>query len=348
MTQLAEIKVENALESHRYARGWHCLGDADQYRDGKPHTLDIFGTRLVAFATSDGKINILDAFCPHMGADLSHGTVEDDRVVCPFHHWKYDAGGKCVEVPYCKRIPPKAKTKKWLTCEENNLLFVWNNPEGNPPREGVVIPHLPEMDSDEWIHEWNIDIMRIDTNPRELVDNLVDAHHFGPVHGTPTSYFSNIFEGHIGHQIFRGDSEHLGGGLAADSAYYGPATHFTRINSNFGGVEVHAILLNSHVPVTPNSFDLRFGCMVKRVAGMSDEQTRQIALDYVVGNRNSFYQDVIIWKNKIRIDKPVLAETDGPVYQLREWYQQFFMNEDQVPASMAERREIVTVALSKP
>lgn len=41
-----------------------------------------------------------------MGADLSHGTVENDRVVCPFHHWQYDAGGNCcVEIPYRKRIP---------------------------------------------------------------------------------------------------------------------------------------------------------------------------------------------------------------------------------------------------
>ncbi|KHL69991.1 hypothetical protein SF06_10810 [Pseudomonas flexibilis] len=37
------------------------------------------------------------------------------------------------------------------------------------------------------------------------------------------------------------------------------------------------------------------------------------------------------------------AEGDGPVYQLREWYQQFFMDEADVPASFAERREIVTV-----
>ncbi|MEW6464004.1 Rieske 2Fe-2S domain-containing protein [Ectopseudomonas khazarica] len=347
MTKLAEIKVENALESYRYARGWHCLGDAEQYRNGKPHTLDVFGTRLVAFASRDGKINILDAYCPHMGADLSHGTIENDHVVCPFHHWKYDAGGKCVEVPYCKRIPPKARTRSWLTCEENNLLFVWNNPEGNPPRDGVVIPHLAEMDSDEWIHEWNIDTMLIETNPRELVDNLVDAQHFGPVHSTPAVHFSNVFEGHIGHQCFRGDSQFLGGGLEADSAYYGPATHFTRISSDFGGQQIHAVLLNSHVPITPNSFLLRFGCMVKRVPGYTEEQNREVALGYVNGNRDSFYQDVAIWKNKVRIDKPVLAETDGPVYQLREWYQQFFTDEDKVPASMAERREIVTVDLGK-
>jgi len=345
MTKLAEISVQDTLQPYRYARGWHCLGAVEEYRDGKPHTLEAFGTRLVAFADTKGDIHVLDAYCPHMGADLSHGTVEGDRIVCPFHHWKYDASGKCVDIPYCKRVPPKAKTRSWLTCIENDLLFVWNNPEGKPPREGVVIPHLPEMDSDEWIHEWNIDTMVIETNPRELVDNLADAQHFGPVHGTPTTFFSNVFEGHIGHQIFRGDSERLGGGLSADSAYYGPATHFTRLSSNFGGVQVHAILLNSHVPISPNSFVLRFGCMVKRVEGMTEEQTREIAKQYVAGNRNSFYQDVVIWKNKIRIDKPVLAENDGPVYQLREWYEQFFTDEDQVPASMAERREIVTVDL---
>ncbi|MNG29583.1 3-ketosteroid-9-alpha-monooxygenase oxygenase subunit [compost metagenome] len=68
-----------------------------------------------------------------------------------------------------------------------------------------------------------------------------------------------------------------------------------------------------------------------------------MAKAYVQGNRTSFYQDVDIWKHKIRIDNPVLAENDGPVYQLREWYQQFFTDEDKVPASMAERREFITV-----
>ena len=109
MTKLAEINIENAQRTHRYARGWHCLGNANDYRDGKPHTLNIFGTRLVTFADSQGAISILDAYCPHMGADLSQGTIENDRLVCPFHHWKYDTGGKCVEIPYCKRIPPRPR-----------------------------------------------------------------------------------------------------------------------------------------------------------------------------------------------------------------------------------------------
>ena len=253
MTKLAHIHVENAL-SPRYGRGWHCLGEADEYRDGKLHTLNVFGSRLLAFATSKGEISVLDAHCPHMGADLSQGTIENDRVVCPFHHWQYEASGKCVEIPYCKRIPPKAKTRAWQTCEVNNLLFVWNNPEGKPPAEDVVIPHLPELDSDEWLHSWHMDKLIIETNPRELVDNLVDAQHFGPVHGTPTKYFHNVFEGHIAQQIFHGDSERLGGDLVAESAYYGPATHLTRMSAVFEGLEIKSILLNCHVPIGPNSF----------------------------------------------------------------------------------------------
>ncbi|MBF4554463.1 aromatic ring-hydroxylating dioxygenase subunit alpha [Pseudomonas sp. p50] len=342
MTKLAAINVETAL-APRFGRGWHCLGEAADYRDGQLHTLDIFGTRLLAFATSSGQISVIDAHCPHMGADLSRGTLENDRVVCPFHHWQYDASGKCVEIPYCKRIPPKAKTRSWLTCEENKLLFVWNNPEGKAPADDVVIPHLPEQDSDEWLHDWHMDKLIIETNPRELVDNLADAQHFGPVHGTPTKYFANVFEGHIAQQIFHGDSERLGGDLVAESAYYGPATHFTRMRAVFEGMEIHSILLNCHVPISANRFELRFGCMVKKIDGWSEEQSRALAQDYVLRNRESFYQDVDIWAHKIRVNNPVLAEGDGPVYQLREWYEQFFMDEASVPASMAERREIITV-----
>ncbi|MNQ59161.1 3-ketosteroid-9-alpha-monooxygenase oxygenase subunit [compost metagenome] len=83
--------------------------------------------------------------------------------------------------------------------------------------------------------------------------------------------------------------------------------------------------------------------MVKKVPGWSDEQNEALAKDYVMRNRESFYQDVDIWSHKVRVNNPVLAEGDGPVYQLREWYQQFFMDESNVPSSMAERREIITV-----
>src|SRR5690625_7750815 len=100
----------------RYARGWHCLGLAEDYKDGKPHTLNIFGTRLVAFQGENGEISIVDAYCPHMGADLSLGHVEGDTLVCPFHHWKWGGDGVCKEIPYAKRIPPRARKIGRASC----------------------------------------------------------------------------------------------------------------------------------------------------------------------------------------------------------------------------------------
>lgn len=342
MTKMIDVKSAAEIADYRYARGWHCLGESKDFRDGKLHTLDVFGTRLVAFADDSGEITVLGGYCPHMGADLSQGDLTNGRLVCAFHHWAYDVSGKCVDIPYCDRISPKAKTPRWLTCEVNNLLFVWNNPEGKPPAEGVEIPYFPQIDSDEWDSDWHMDVMTVETNPRELVDNLTDAQHFGPVHGAPMTYFSNVFDGHIGTQLFHGDSGRLGGDLVADSAYYGPATHFTEMRAEFEGLTVETILLNCHVPISPNSFELRFGVLVKKIPGWTDQQNKDLALEYMQNNRTSFYQDVDIWKNKRRVDKPVLAEGDGPIYQLREWYSQFFMDEEDIPAKLKERQEIVT------
>ena len=55
--------------------------------------------------------------------------------------------------------------------------------------------------------------------------------------------------------------------------------------------------------------------------------------------RIGFEQDVAIWKSKARIDNPLLCEEDGPVYQLRRWYEQFYVDVADVTPEMVERFE---------
>ena len=70
----------------RFARGWHCLGLAGRFRDGVPHAVAAFGTKLVIFADSGGQLHVLDGYCRHMGGDLSQGTVKGDAIACaPLH-----------------------------------------------------------------------------------------------------------------------------------------------------------------------------------------------------------------------------------------------------------------------
>ena len=52
-----------------------------------------------------------------------------------------------------------------------------------------------------------------------------------------------------------------------------------------------------------------------------------------------FLHDVEIWKNKTRIDNPLLVEEDGPVYQLRRWYDQFYVDKADVTDEMTGRFE---------
>ena len=74
------------------------------------------------------------------------------------------------------------------------------------------------------------------------------------------------------------------------------------------------------------------------IPGLSDEQNRAMAQAYVDQARQAFYEDVAIWDSKIRIDNPLLCEGDGPIYQMRDWYQQFYTDVEQVrPASVARR-----------
>lgn len=317
-------QIQSGSLPNRYARGWHCLGLAQEYADGRPHSIQAFGTKIVVFQSSDGEFHALDGYCPHMGADLGIGQLEDKHLTCTFHHWKWGVDGVCKEIPYSKRIPPKAKIKVWPVCTQNHLLFVWHDPEGNAPSAEMSIPRINACFSNNW-SPWKIVSWNINTNVRELVDNLADFAHFGPVHGQKVDYFANVFDGHVAYQMAKGGHKTLSDGeLIADNAYFGPAYHITRLEAVVGDMTINSILLNCHVPIDQNSFVLRFGVMVENNPALSEADNEALISGYIEQAQNAFRQDVAIWDTKKRVDNPLLCAGDGPVYQLREWYSQFY------------------------
>jgi 3-ketosteroid 9alpha-monooxygenase subunit A len=335
-------RIEAKAPPSRYARGWHCLGLASEYKDGKPHGLSIFGTRMVVFLGESGRLHALEAWCPHMGADLSIGQVEGNSLVCRFHGWHWGGDGACTGIPYAKRIPPKARVRAWPTDEQNKMLFVYNDPEGHPPPPNVAIPRMAQAFSPEW-SDWSLVKWTIKNNCRELIDNVADMAHFSTVHGPfNVVYFADIFDGHKATQVMVGANERLGGGdlLTTVATYFGPAYQITHMFGAMNGMPVESILLNSHTPIDPHSFELRFGVIVKKFPGMSQEQCDQMVKGYVDLTNKAFGEDVQIWHNKVRIDNPLLCEGDGPVYQNRQWYEQFYMDAAAVPAELRGRKVI--------
>jgi nitrite reductase (NADH) small subunit/3-phenylpropionate/trans-cinnamate dioxygenase ferredoxin subunit len=47
------------------------------------------GTKDVAVFRVNGQFHAIDDMCPHMGASLSGGYVEDGVVTCPWHFWRF-------------------------------------------------------------------------------------------------------------------------------------------------------------------------------------------------------------------------------------------------------------------
>ena len=108
---------------------------------------------------------------------------------------------------------------------------------------------------------------------------------------------------------------------------------------DYHGMTMESVLINCHYPVTPDSFLLQWGVIVKRPPGLSDAHGDKIAAKFADFVGLGFQQDVAIWTHKTRIDNPLLCAEDGPVYQLRRWYEQFYIDVDDITPDMVERYE---------
>jgi phenylpropionate dioxygenase-like ring-hydroxylating dioxygenase large terminal subunit len=341
--------IEAGSNPTRFARGWHCMGLADSFRDGRPHEIKVFGQTAVVFADSSGKLHMIDAFCRHMGGNLARGTIKGDEIACPFHDWRWNGEGRCTNVPYARRTPLRARTTTWLTLERNGLLFAWNDPQGNPPPPHVTIPEIEDYGTDRW-SSWSWKSYLVEgAHCREIVDNVVDMAHFFYVHYQIPHYFKNVFEGHVATQHMRSTGrEDIKTGVQMDlpeavtrseASYYGPSFMLDTIWTESGGETIEAKLVNCHYPISPDSFLLQYGIIVERKPGTGVEQAEEMARTFTDGLEVQFLQDVEIWKHKSRIENPLLTEEDGPVYQLRRWYQQFYVDVEDVTPEMVQRFE---------
>ena len=112
------------------------------------------------------------------------------------------------------------------------------------------------------------------------------------------------------------------------------------LHNNYGGYKAESILINCHYPVTQDSFVLQWGVIVEKPKGVDEAMSEKLSEAMTVGVSKGFVQDVEIWKHKTRIDNPLLVEEDGAVYQMRRWYQQFYVDVADVTPDMTDRFEL--------
>ena len=105
--------------------------------DGAPVRLQLLSERMLAFRDTQGRLGVIDEFCAHRGVSLWFGRNEEGGIRCPYHGWKYDINGQCLEVPsepaesgYCDKI----KLKSYPLVERGGVIWIYMGPpELRPP-----------------------------------------------------------------------------------------------------------------------------------------------------------------------------------------------------------------------
>lgn len=306
--------------------GWFVVGFSGDLRAGEVKTVHYFGQDIVLFRGEGGQAHALDPFCPHLGAHLGvESSVVGETLRCPFHGWQFGGDGRCKHIPYAERIPKLAnELKSWPLVEQNNQLFVWYHPDGDPPCFEV-----PLLDETAWTEDKTV-TWRVRTHPQEVFENTVDTAHLNPIHDVTDAHL--IRDPLIENQMM---NVYLGFNAAGDVVGVEGLVVKVRLNVTMHGIgtlcaqtEVPDFGITARqriypTPVDGETIDLRGVVNVKKSADSA--WTAALAEQMYKAYVYDFARDFPIWEHKIYTMPPALAAGDGPVGLYRKWAKQFYL-----------------------
>jgi phthalate 4,5-dioxygenase oxygenase subunit len=153
--------------------------------DGPPVRVRLLGEDLLAFRDTEGRIGIVDEWCPHRRASLFWGRNEECGLRCVYHGWKFDVGGTCVDIP---NEPPeygfqnKVRIKSYPAREYGGAVWVYMGPHDPPPE-------LPKL---EWArvpaaHRY-VSKRFPETNYLQAIEGGLDSSHSNFLHATVEAF----------------------------------------------------------------------------------------------------------------------------------------------------------------
>lgn len=92
---------------------WHPIAAIAQLDANPFRTLpvELLCEKLVLFRDRKEKLGLIEERCAHRRVKLVNGIVEEDGIRCPYHGWKYDHSGNCIEQPFERTSRPGSDYK---------------------------------------------------------------------------------------------------------------------------------------------------------------------------------------------------------------------------------------------
>lgn len=164
-----------------FPNGWYAILETSTLAKGKSTNVSCLGEQFVVYRTEKNDVHVLDAYCPHMGANLGiGGKVVGDSIECPFHHWSFrGSDGKCDNIPYSTcAIPQTAKIRKWESLEANGYIFIWYHAENETPWK---LPIVQEIENRELVYHGRNEYF-VNSIIQDMPENGADVAHFTAIH----------------------------------------------------------------------------------------------------------------------------------------------------------------------
>lgn len=177
---------------------WYVLGLSAEVKD-KPVGVHALGQDFVLFRDKGNKVHCLSDTCVHRGGSLCRGEVVNGTVECPYHGWRYDGAGQCVEIPSLgpgEKIPKRARVDSYPTDERWGWIWVFLG--DLPESERPPLPEFfPEYDQPDNGWRYLRGEIVFDCNWVRAIENGVDRTHAVWVHtdfGNPERKVPKPFE----------------------------------------------------------------------------------------------------------------------------------------------------------
>ncbi len=139
---------------------------------------------LVLYRDTAGRPALIEEKCPHRRASLAFGCIDGEGIRCPYHGWKFDGAGTCLETPAepeGSTLHQRVKATTYPVEELGGLILAYLGP---PPA-----PLLPRYDLFVWEGVLrDVGVAELPCNWLQIMENSVDPSHLEWLHGHHLAY----------------------------------------------------------------------------------------------------------------------------------------------------------------
>lgn len=115
---------------------WYAIGGSKMLEPGAASPAHLFGEERVVWRGENGVSHVWHNRCIHRGMRLQYGFVDQDRLSCRYHGWRFGGDGKCAYIPAHPDMTPPDDfcIPAYPSVEQDGLIWTTTGePEDAPP-----------------------------------------------------------------------------------------------------------------------------------------------------------------------------------------------------------------------